>query len=279
MRRRDAWRERLYVVIFEHDTRAGQRFDLALIACIVLSVVAVGLDTVGAVRARWGTWLGRLEWGFTLLFSLEYLLRLASARRPLLYARSFFGVVDLLSILPTYLSLLLPGSQYLLVIRVLRVLRVYRILKLVQYMSEAEMLLTALRASRRKILVFLVSVFSLAIIFGSLMYLVEGPKNGFTSLPRSIYWTIVTLTTVGYGDISPRTSLGQTLAALIMMLGYAILAVPTGIVTVELSRAHGGRGAGAQGPDARRCAGCGAGGHAGEARFCRMCGRGLDAGA
>jgi len=259
-----AWRTRLSIIIFGHDTRAGKAFDVALIAAITVSVLAVMADSIGSVHQRYGDLLYALEWGFTILFTLEYSLRLVSATRPVGYARSFFGVVDLLSILPTYLSLLLPGSQYLQVIRVLRVLRVFRVLKLAEYIGEADVLLVAIRNSRRKLSVFISAVLALAVVLGTAMYLVEGSTHGFTSIPQSIYWTIVTITTVGYGDIAPETPAGQALASIIMLLGYAIVAVPTGIVTVELAR--GSRSAPAV------CPGCGAGDHAGDASFCRLCG-------
>lgn len=264
------WRERAYEIVFESDTRAGRLFDVALIAAIVLSVGVVLLESVASFRARWGDELRAAEWAFTILFTVEYLLRLAVVRRPGRYARSFFGVVDLLSVAPTYLSLLVPGTQYLLVLRLLRILRVFRVLKLAHYLHEAQALGEALRASRRKILVFLLAVLTLDVILGALMYLVEGPENGFTSIPVAIYWTIVTLTTVGYGDISPRTPLGQAFASLIMIIGYGIIAVPTGIVTVELSRA------GAPPPvSGQACPSCGAEGHAPDAVFCRRCGHSL----
>ena len=202
------WRMTLHEVIFEADTPAGKWFDVLLILAILASVVMVMLDSVGSIRNSYGPILLVGEWFFTILFTIEYALRLLSVGRPLAYATSFYGVVDLLAILPTYLSILIPGAQYLLVIRILRVLRIFRILKLVQYLGEARMLTQALRASRRRITVFLIVVLTLVTIFGSLIYLVEDPKDGFTSIPKSIYWSIVTLTTVGYGDISPQTGLG-----------------------------------------------------------------------
>ena len=259
-------RRRLHEVIFEADTPAGKLFDVLLIVCIMVSVILVMLDSVSSVRNSWGKVLYLSEWFFTLLFTIEYFLRLISVGRPVLYATSFFGIVDLLAILPTYFSMFLPGSQYLLVIRVLRVLRIFRVFKLVQYLSEAMLLMQALRASRRKITVFLFVVFTLVIIFGSLMYLIEDPANGFTSIPRSIYWAIVTLTTVGYGDISPKTNIGQALAAIIMIIGYAIIAVPTGIVTVELSHAFKKKFS------TQACPDCSAEGHDSDAKHCKYCG-------
>lgn len=262
-------RHQLHEIIFEADTASGKWFDVVLIFSIIVSVVLVMLDSVGSIQAVYGQWLYVGEWIFTLLFTIEYLLRLYCVQRPLLYARSFFGVVDLLAILPTYLSVMLPGGQYFIIIRVLRLLRIFRVFKLVQFLSEARRLLDALHASFRKIAVFLCTVMTLVIIFGALMYVVEGAANGFTSIPRSIYWAIVTMTTVGYGDISPQTDLGQALAAIIMIIGYGIIAVPTGIVTVELSQVvH--RGASTQ-----ACPGCGADGHDKDARYCKYCGEKL----
>ena len=261
-------RARLHEIIFEADTRAGRLFDLALIWLILLSVATVILESVRSVREQYGELLYALEWLFTLLFTVEYLLRLVSVRRPLRYATSFFGVVDLLAIIPTYLSILVPGSQYLLVIRILRLLRVFRLLKLSEYVTEADTLRRALRASRRKISVFLSAVMLLVVIIGALMYVIEGEEHGFTSIPISIYWAIVTLTTVGYGDLSPRTALGQMLASVVMIIGYGIIAVPTGIVSVEL--AHAVR---AQEEVSRQsCPACGAEGHDPDAICCKYCG-------
>ncbi len=263
------WRGSLQEIIFESDTPAGKAFDVALIVAIVLSVGAVMLESVMAVRATYGELLYATEWFFTILFTIEYGLRLTSVGKPLSYATSFFGVVDLGAIIPTYLSLLLPGAQYLLVLRLLRVLRVFRVLKLAHYLSEAEILLDALRASRTKIVVFLFTVLTLVVILGSLMYLIEGEDHGFTSIPRSIYWAIVTLTTVGYGDIAPQTGPGQALAAVIMIIGYGIIVVPTGIVTAELSRAE------RRGVSGQACPQCSAEGHDPDARYCKYCGVGL----
>ena len=259
------WRGRLYAVIFEADTPAGRAFDLGLIALILASVAAVVLESVAAVRARYGPALLAAEWAFTLLFTLEYALRLLVVRRPGRYAASFFGLVDLAAVAPGYVSLLVPGTQALLVVRLLRVLRVFRILKLTEYLHEGRTLGEALWASRRKVGVFLTAVVTLVVVIGALMYLIEGPENGFEDIPTSIYWAVVTLTTVGYGDISPRTPWGRAAAAAVMVLGYGIIAVPTGIVTAELTRA--GRGVRA-GP----CPGCGLAGHDGDARNCKRCG-------
>jgi voltage-gated potassium channel len=263
------WRLRLHEVIFEADTPAGKWFDVLLILAILMSVVMVMLDSVGTIQRSYGPFLLAGEWFFTILFTIEYLLRLLSVGRPMAYATSFFGVVDLLAILPTYLSIIVPGAQYLLVIRILRVLRIFRILKLVQYLGEARLLTQALRASQRKITVFLFVVLTLVTIFGSLIYLIEDPKDGFTSIPKSIYWSIVTLTTVGYGDISPKTDLGQLLSAIIMIIGYGIIAVPTGIVTVELTQAYKRK------VSTQACPECSAEGHDTDAKFCKYCGSGL----
>jgi len=263
------WRGRLHEVIYEAETPAGRAFDVALIWLILLSVVAVLLESVRSVRTEHGALLYTIEWVFTILFTVEYVLRLVGVRRPLAYATSFFGVVDLLAILPTFLSLLVPGSQYLLVIRVLRLLRVFRVFKLAEHLSEADVLYRALRASRRKISVFLLTVLTLVVIIGALLYVVEGEENGFTSIPISIYWAVVTLTTVGYGDISPQTPLGRTLAAAVMIIGYGIIAVPTGIVTVELAQAA------RKGVTTQACPSCSAQGHDADAAFCKYCGSGL----
>ncbi|HKR12562.1 MAG TPA: ion transporter [Pyrinomonadaceae bacterium] len=260
-------RARLHEIIFEADTRAGRVFDIVLIWLILLSVATVMLESVGRVRARYGDLLYGLEWLFTFLFTVEYVLRLLSVRRPLRYATSFFGIVDLLAIIPTYLSIFVPGSQYLLVIRILRLLRVFRLLKLSEYVAEGDTLRLALRASRRKISVFISAVVLLVVIIGALMYVVEGEEHGFTSIPTSIYWAIVTLTTVGYGDLSPRTPLGQILASVVMIIGYGIIAVPTGIVTVELAQAARERRITRQ-----SCPSCGAEGHDPDALWCKYCG-------
>ena len=260
------WRQRAFDIIFLSDTAAGKAFDVALIGFIALSLVVVMLDSVEGVRMQHGELLRILEWILTIAFTIEYVLRLACVRKPLSYATSFFGLVDLFAILPTYLSLLLPGAQYLLVIRGLRILRIFRVLKLAHYLDESAVLARALMASRHKIIVFLYTVATLVCILGSLMYLVEGPEHGFTSIPRGIYWAIVTLTTVGYGDSSPQTSWGQAIAAMIMILGYGIIAVPTGVVTVELNEA---RRREAQG---RSCPSCGIRDHDLDSAYCRKCG-------
>lgn len=260
------WKARAHEVIFEADTRAGRLFDVALLLCIVLSVAAVLLESVPSVRQSYGVWLKTTEWVFTILFTVEYFLRLWCVGRPMAYATSFFGLVDLLAILPNWLSLLLPGAQYMLVIRGLRLLRVFRVLKLIQYLTEANHLLRALRASRRKILVFLLAVLTLVLLFGAVIYLIEGEENGFSSIPLSMYWAIVTLTTVGYGDISPQTWLGQAVASLLMILGYGIIAVPTGIVTFEMARTP------EREVSTQACPECAAEGHDPDAVHCKYCG-------
>ncbi len=265
-----SWRHKLHEIIFEADTAAGKLFDVVLILSILLSIVAVMLDSVVDIRRQYGDILVTVEWFFTILFTVEYFLRLASIGRPLKYAFSFYGLVDLLSIIPTYFSLIFPASKYLLVIRILRVLRVFRVLKLVQYLKEANLLLNALRSSMRKITVFLFTVLTLVVIFGSLMYIVEGEDSGFTSIPRGVYWAIVTMTTVGYGDISPATSLGQGLASMIMIIGYGIIAVPTGIVTVEMSQAWRSKQV-----STKSCPECSSEGHDHDAAYCKFCGSSL----
>jgi voltage-gated potassium channel len=261
------WRLRLYTVIFEADTRAGRAFDLALIAAIVASVAVVMLDSVAAVHAQHGRWLKALEWFFTLAFTLEYIARLACVRHPWRYARSFYGVIDLLAILPTYLAVLAPPMHALINVRLLRLLRIFRLLKLAAYVSEFGALYRALRNSRRKIAVFLAFVLLLTGVMGTLMYVVEGPANGFTSIPVGVYWAITTLTTVGFGDVTPKTDLGRFIASLMMLMGWGTLAVPTGIVSAELIGQQTRRE-----PTTRSCHECLSEGHAPSAKFCRDCG-------
>lgn len=265
------WRRKLYIIIFEADTRAGRMFDLGLILLILLSLLTVVLESVASIRQSWGTQLKWLDWLFTIVFTAEYLLRLVCVHKPLRYARSFFGVVDLLSILPLYLGLFIPESRFLADVRVLRLLRMFRILKLTRYMGEARELKRAMLASRRKILVFLMSVIALVIILGTLMYVIEGEANGFTSIPIGIYWAIVTLTTVGFGDITPKTPLGQALASVVMITGYGIIAVPTGIVTAEIARGSTATPADKQSAT-RLCPHCFTEGHDWDAHFCKHCG-------
>jgi voltage-gated potassium channel len=261
-------RARVAEIVFGHDTWGGKAFDVALILAIIGSVSVVMLESVASVREAYLPALRVAEWGFTILFTIEYAVRLWCSPAPLRYARSFFGVVDLVSILPTYLSLLAYGAQALLTVRSLRLIRIFRVLKLGQYTSEASQLSRALSRSRQKITVFLAVVLTLVLVLGSLMYLVEGPENGFTSIPRAVYWAIVTLTTVGYGDITPHTVAGQLLASLVMILGYGIIAVPTGIVTVELGRSSAST-------RARDCGRCALPGHDADARYCKRCGEPL----
>ena len=264
---RARWRH----IIFGTDTRSGALFDQVLIATIITSVIAVMLDSIDSVHQRWGHELYIAEWIFTLVFTVEYGVRLWVSERPMHYARSFFGVVDLLSVIPTYLSLIAPGANYLLTIRVLRVLRIFRVLKLLQFMSESRELGHALLRARRKIGIFVFTVLVLMILFGSLMYVIEGPENGFDSIPRGIYWAVVTITTVGYGDIIPQTPLGLFIATMAMITGYAIIAVPTGIVSAEMSASAVRRRFG------RECPGCQLHEHDPDARFCKRCGDELPA--
>lgn len=266
-----AWRERLRIIIFEAETPSGKAFDVALLAAIVLSVIAVMLSSVASLQPRYGALLGKLEWAFTLLFTAEYVLRLLSVPRPLHYARSFFGIVDLIAILPTYVSVLLPGAESLLVIRGLRLLRIFRVFKLAHFLGEASVLGEALKGSLHKITVFLSTILVLVTILGASMYLIEGGTNGFTSIPQAVYWSIVTMTTVGYGDIAPQTVWGKLLAAVAMIMGYSIIAVPTGIVTAEIVDT-----AAAKRATTRCCPDCLSEGHLRSAKFCRDCGSLLD---
>lgn len=263
------WRQRLYIIIFEADTPAGKTFDIALLWAILLSVLAVMLESVSSIGVRYRDYLRYIEWFFTILFTLEYMARILAVSRPVKYIFSFLGIVDFLAIIPTYISIILIGGQYLLVIRTIRLLRVFRVFKLARFLGEAAVLTDALKASRHKILVFILGVLTLVVIMGTLMYVVEGAENGFTSIPISIYWAIVTLTTVGYGDISPGTTLGQMLASIIMIMGYGIIAVPTGIVTAELTK----------NPKnilkKTVCQVCQATDHQADAEFCRICGEKL----
>ena len=241
-------------------------FDLLLLIAIASSVVVVLLESVASVRARVGPTLRAAEWGFTVLFTIEYILRLATVTRPLRYARSVYGIIDLLAILPSYISLLFPGAQSLLVIRLLRLLRVFRVFKLAEYLDESRTLVQALRASGRKIFVFLLAVVTIVVVVGTMMYVIEGEEHGFTNIPLSIYWAVVTLTTVGYGDLAPATTLGRALAIVLMLTGYGIIAVPTGIVTAELTRV------GARPISTQACPSCGAEAHEYDAVYCRRCG-------
>jgi voltage-gated potassium channel len=262
------WRRELFTVIFESDTRAGRTFDVVLLIAIAASVTVVVLDSVQSIGGRYPRLFDSLEWAFTLLFTVEYILRLICVERPLRYARSFFGIVDLMSILPAYLALFFPSLQVLLVNRTLRMLRAFRILKLTAYMREYRALADALAASRRKIAVFIGTVAILVLVLGAVMYVVEGPANGFTSIPVAMYWAVTTMTTVGFGDVTPKTDLGRAIASLVMLLGWGTLAVPTGIVTAEMTTRRMGKGTQAT----RRCESCGTSGHRTRAKFCQDCG-------
>jgi len=259
------WRGSLHTIVFESETTAGRIFDISVICLILLSVAAVMLESIREVRDVYGYELNVAEWFFTVLFTFEYILRLMSVRRPLRYALSFYGLVDLIAVVPTYLGLLLPGTQFFLTVRILRLLRIFRILKLAEYTSASRIITSALSASRKKILVFLVGVITIVTVVGSLMYVVEGEENGFINIPTGIYWAIVTLTTVGYGDLSPQTALGKAFASLVMILGYGIIAVPTGIVTAEFTRA-------ARPVSTHVCPECHAEPHELDAIHCKYCG-------
>lgn len=263
-------KEKLHEIIFEADTKQGKFFDILLIVLILASVITVMLESVESINSKYNHIFDILEWIFTIFFTIEYILRLYIVYRPMKYALSFFGIVDLLAILPSYLSFFLVGSESLLVIRALRLLRVFRIFRLANFTREGQIILIAMRKSYRKIFVFLIFVLLLVTIFGSIMYLIEGNSNtGFDSIPRSVYWAIVTLTTVGYGDISPITPIGQFLAAIVMMLGYAVIAVPTGIVSAELTYL-------AKDYNTQVCRYCSAEGHHDDSKFCYICGEELN---
>ena len=267
---REGLRYRLYRLMFHHESSSERNFDLALIAIIVASVLVVLLDSDPDVKARWHVQLYLAEWVFTLLFAVEYSVRIWVVRAPLRYARSFLGIVDLLAILPTFLSLLFPASASLTVVRILRLLRIFRILKLVKYSDEAGLLTHALIRSRRKILIFVLTLLTIAVIFGALMYVVEGPQHGFDSIPTGMYWAVVTMATVGYGDLSPATGLGRFLTSALIIIGYSIIVVPTGIYTSELARSMRSRGR-----VQVRCPQCSLGEHEEDAWFCRKCGHAL----
>lgn len=260
------WRIRLYEIIFEADTREGKLFDILLIWCIILSVLVVFLESINELGSKYAFYFHLFEWAFTILFTIEYIFRMLCVNKPYRYAFSFYGVIDFLAIVPTYLSLIIAGSQYLLVIRVLRLLRVFRIFRIRPLLAQAEILTRALKASGSKITVFLFTVLTLIVVIGSVMYVVEGPEHGFTSIPTSMYWAIVTMTTVGYGDISPQTPIGQLLASVVMIIGYSIIAVPTGIVTVEIAEAS------KKSITTQVCPECLKEGHDRDAMFCKYCG-------
>jgi len=259
-------KSRLYEIIFESDTKAGKLFDLILLVVIVLSILLVMLESVPSIENEYHSLLKFLEWGITLIFSVEYFLRIWIVSKPKIYIFSFYGIIDFLSILPSYLGLFFVGTHGFMVIRALRLLRVFRILKLNRYMKEGAIIIKALKQSRIKISVFLFAVLTMVVIIGTLMYLIEGAENGFTSIPRGIYWAIVTLTTVGYGDISPGTAFGQFIASFVMIIGYAIIAVPTGIVTAELSKTTKAL------PSGQVCENCLSEGHDIDDQYCRYCG-------
>ena len=264
-------KDKLYRIIFEADTKAGKNFDVILIITILISVFVVLLESIPSLNREYGFYFRIVEWIVTILFSIEYIARIFVARKSLSYIFSFFGVIDLLAVLPAYLGLFLTGTGSLLIIRALRLLRIFRIFKLSRYTSEGQVIIDALKASKVKIGVFLFAVLTVILIIGTIMYLIEGEKNGFTSIPRAMYWTVVTITTVGYGDIAPQTPVGQFIAGVAMLIGYAIIAVPTGIVTVEFSKAK----------DRKRnnnssCPECQAQVHGSDARYCYKCGASLE---
>lgn len=263
------WRQRLHQIIFKTDTPAGKGFDVILLWAIVLSVIVVMLESVHELNEKYYTVFKVIEWVFTALFTIEYVARIISVKQPLKYIFSFFGLIDLLSLLPTYLGIFYTDTASLRVIRILRLMRVFRVLKLIGFMRQAQVLTQALHNSRRKIIVFLMAVMILVVILGTVMYIIEDPQAGFTSIPRSIYWAIVTLTTVGYGDIAPATALGQALASVVMIIGYSIIAVPTGIVTAELTTGQKHQ------TNAQSCGNCNESRHDDDANFCRKCGEKL----
>ncbi len=262
-------KERLYSTIFGHDTPEGKLFDMVLIYTILISVVVVILDSVSYLSGQYSHYFRVLEWTLTIFFTIEYGLRIYCSPNRWRYIFSYYGIVDLLAIIPSYLSLFVSGVSYLLIIRLLRVLRIFRVLKLVRYLSEMNVLARSLLSSRRKILIFFTAVLVLATIFGSLMFMIEGPENGFTSIPKSIYWTIVTITTVGYGDITPQTVFGQIIAALVMLTGYSIIAVPTGIFTAQMSQEI------MRQRQSSVCQNCERSGHEEDAKYCKHCGADL----
>lgn len=262
----DDFRKKLHTIIYEADTPAGKFFDLSLLVVILISVAAVMLESVASIKIKHGHLLAAIEWGVTIFFTIEYIARLFALNKPLKYVFSFYGIIDLLATIPQYIGLLFPGSGVLMSVRAVRLLRIFRVLKLVHFVGASNQLVAALKTSREKIAVFLFSVLVICVIFGTLMYMIEGPEHGFTSIPVSIYWTIVTLTTVGFGDITPETPFGQFISSLIMILGYGIIAVPTGLVTAELMRDK------KVNLNTQVCPNCGADKHRDDARFCYNCG-------
>ncbi|MFC0820459.1 ion transporter [Moraxella marmotae] len=264
-----SFKHKIHILIEGTDTPAGKLFDILILLAIAVSVLIIMLDSVQSVRLQYGRLFFTAEWIFTALFTVEYILRLYSSPNRRHYATSFFGVVDLLALLPTYLSLFFVGTHYLLVVRILRILRIFRVFRLKSYLQQAGFLAAAFKTSQYKITVFFLSLLLLVTIFGAVLYVVEGPENGFTSIPLSIYWAVVTLTTVGYGDVSPKTPIGQAIASMVMITGYAIIAVPTGIFTAELTRTMR--------PQLQpiACPNCGKFGHATNAKCCDRCGHDL----
>ncbi|MEX0333592.1 ion transporter [Vibrio tubiashii] len=263
---RHSLKHHLYVIIFGTHTKAGRAFDLALIVAILSSLIVLVLESIPSIKASWGTQLRYVEYTFTALFTLEYLLRLYCSPKPAAYAKSFYGVIDLLAILPTYLAFFFPAASFMGVIRALRIMRIFRILKLVRYLQDSNILLRSLLMAKRKIFIFFTTVAILVTIFGALIYVIEGPKSGFTSIPQSIYWAIVTITTVGYGDLVPQTALGKAIASMTMLLGYSILAVPTGIITAELNQEMSSH------KTLVKCPNCMQTGHDSDALHCKHCG-------
>ena len=263
------WKQKMYKVIFESNTPAGKTFDILLIITIIMSIVVVMLDSVSYYNSLYGNLFYILEWVFTILFTTEYILRIVSVKHPMRYIKSFYGIIDLLSIIPTYVSLFIPGTQYLMLVRTLRLLRLFRVLKMVKYVEGSSVILRALRVSAPKIIVFLFTIFSITVIAGAVMYIIEGPENGFVSIPESMYWAIVTITTVGYGDISPQTSFGKMIASIMMIFAYGILAVPTGIVTYEIAQTTKSN------VNTKTCQNCTWENHDPDAEFCKKCGEKL----
>ncbi|KLN66235.1 MULTISPECIES: ion transporter [Vibrio] len=263
---RNSLKHHLYVIIFGTHTKAGRTFDLALIVAILSSLLVLVLESIPSVRSSWGTQLRYMEYTFTGLFTIEYLLRIYCSPKPTAYAKSFYGVIDLLAILPTYLAIFFPSASFMGVIRALRIMRIFRVLKLVRYLQDSNILLRSLLMAKRKIFIFFSTVAILVTIFGALIYVIEGPKNGFTSIPQSIYWAIVTITTVGYGDLIPQTALGKAIASMTMLLGYSILAVPTGIITAELNQEMNSH------KTLVKCPNCMQTGHDSDALHCKHCG-------
>ncbi|QDE30928.1 MULTISPECIES: ion transporter [Shewanella] len=263
-------KQKLRSVIFGTETKEGKYFDIALMICIILSVMLIFIDTIERFHSQYGDYIRIGEWTFTVIFTVEYILRIYCSLNRLHYARSFFGLVDLVSILPSYLGLFFPGANVALAVRILRLFRVFRVLKLLRYLSDGNLLIKAMMQSSRKVFIFFFSVSLIIMVLSVVMYVVEGPNNGFTSIPKSMYWTVVTITTVGYGDITPQTPLGQGIAALTMLIGYSIIAIPTGILTAEISNEM------VRTRDLRKCSNCGKKGHDSDADYCNHCGSELE---